>query len=247
MSKRYQIHERQNRIVAELRANPTVRIVKLAKAFDVSTETIRRDLDELSRRGKVNRTYGGAAMPPLAFEPGVNERLGEHVEGRVQVARVAASLVRSGDILMVDGGSTTIHFARYLAAEHSELTILTNSFGVAQVLAPNASLRIIVCPGDFQAREGIVYGAETLSFLERFFADKTFIGASGLTTEGPSEVNSSATWVKRRMLERAQRSILLADRSKFDKRNLETVCTLTELDDLVTDGATGTGTTKIAA
>lgn len=232
---RYRKRERQERILAELRANPTLRVAQLARDFGVSTETIRRDLDELSREGAVDRTYGGAARPSAGFEAAVAERLKEYVAERERIGKRAAADVTPGEVLMVDGGSTTIHFARRLAAELRDLTVVTNSFGVASVLGKNPELRIVMCPGDYDPHEGIVTGPETLDFLARFAADRAVIGAGGLTPEGPSEVLSSAAWVKRRMIERANRRALLLDASKFGLVRHERVCPLDAIHDLYTD------------
>jgi len=226
---------RQERIIALLRANPTVRIVDLARAFDVSTETVRRDLDELGKLGVVNRTYGGAARSSMGHEAAVNERLQEHVGERERIALHASAMVETGDLVMIDGGSTTIHFARQLAARSCHATVLTNSLGVAAALGQDPSSKIVLCPGDYQLNEGIVTGPETIAFLERFFVDKTFIGASGLTEVGPSEVHSSAAWVKRRMLQQAKRRYLLLDGSKFGALRHELVCPLSEINELITD------------
>lgn len=228
---------RRERILAELRANPAVRVAELARAFGVTTETVRRDLDALSDGGLVSRTYGGAALPPMGVEPAVNERFNTLVEERQRIARAAVALVGPQDVLMIDSGSTTWHLARRLAAECQRLTVITNGMAVATALAANPSLRIVVCPGDYAAGEGGVFGPETLAFLRRFHADAAFVGASGLTTGGPTEVHPGAAWVKRVMLERAGRRVLLIDRSKFDKRRQEVVCSLAELDDVVVDAA----------
>ena len=178
-------HGRQERIIALLRANPTVRVAELAREFRVSTETVRRDLDELSRLGAVNRTYGGAARSSMGHEAAVNERLQEHVAERERIALYASDLVETGELVMIDGGSTTIHFARQLAARGRQLTVLTNSLGVAATLGQDPSSKVVLCPGDYHTYEGIVTGSETIAFLERFFVDKAFIGASGLTAAGP--------------------------------------------------------------
>lgn len=226
---------RHERIIAQLRANPTVRIAELAREFGVSTETVRRDLDELGKLGAVNRTYGGAARSSMGHEAAVNERLQDHVEERQRIALSASRIVETGDLVMIDGGSTTIHFARQLAAQSRQVTVLTNSLGVAAALGQDPSSKVVLCPGDYQPYEGIVTGPETIAFLERFFVDKAFIGASGLTAAGPSEVHSSAAWVKRRMLGQAKRSYLLLDSSKFDVLRHELVCPLGEIDEIVTD------------
>ncbi|HEX9771705.1 MAG TPA: DeoR/GlpR family DNA-binding transcription regulator [Kiloniellales bacterium] len=243
-------HTRHERIIALLRANPAVRVADLAREFGVSTETVRRDLDELSRVGAVNRTYGGAARSSMGHEAAVNERLQEHVGERERIAQRASTLVESGDLVMIDGGSTTIHFARQLAAQSCRVTALTNSLGVAAALGRDPSSKVVLCPGDYHPSEGIVTGPETIAFLERFFVDKAFIGASGLTEAGPSEVHSSAAWVKRRMLRQAKRCYLLLDSSKFNVLRHELVCPLGEISELITDrrpsGALRAALTKAA-
>jgi len=226
---------RHERILAELRANPTLRVARLARDFGVSTETIRRDLDELSSEGRVDRTYGGAARPSAAFEAAVSERLKERVAERERIGKRAEADIRAGEMLMIDGGSTTVYFARRLAAECENLVVMTNSLAVATALARNPALRVVLCPGDYDPHEGIVTGPETLEFLSRFAADRAVIGAGGLTHEGPSEVLPGAAWVKRRMLERARRGILLLDATKLGVRRHERVCPLAALDDLYTD------------
>jgi DeoR/GlpR family transcriptional regulator of sugar metabolism len=239
MSRPSNKHFRHQRIIAELAASPTVRISQLAGAFGVSAETVRRDIDELTRRGLVDRTYGGAAARHIGMQPAFGERDRLAVAERARIARTAAALVKPGDVVMIDSGSTTTQFARALAARAVELTVITNSFGVATALVDMASIRVVICPGDFSARERGVYGPETIAFLGRFYADVVFIGASGLVPAGPTDVESKACWVKRTMLARAPRRTLLVDASKFGRRHFELVCPIAELTDLVTDRAPG--------
>ncbi len=229
--------ERRERIIAELRANPAVRVAALARAFGVSTETVRRDLDALSDGGLVSRTYGGAARPAIGVEPSVAERQRELTRERERIARRAFELLVPREVVMIDCGATTWHFARRLAIESLPLTVITNSLGIATTLAANPVLRVVVCPGDYASGEGGTFGPETLAFLRRFRADKAVIGAGGLTAEGATEVDSDAAWVKRVMLERARRRILLVDHSKFAQARYEIICALAELDHLVSDSA----------
>src|ERR1700746_1876011 len=101
-------------MLGELRASPAIRISALAGEFGVSTETIRRDLDELSQQGMLSRTYGGAAARPFGAEPRLTERYREHFEERESVATHAARIIKPGQVLMIDSGSTNVHFARRL-------------------------------------------------------------------------------------------------------------------------------------
>lgn len=226
--------QRQERIIAELKVDAALRVSDVAKRFGVTTETIRRDLDSLAGRGLIARTYGGATSAG-AGEPGFNERYHQKIAERRLVAERAADLVEAGDVLMIDAGSTTTHFARRLAADLGELTVFTTSVGAATALGSNAGIRVMLCPGIYDPREGGVCGAETLSFLQRLNAGKCFIGASGLTADGPSDANIDAAWVKRAMIERSERRILLVDAGKFGVRAVDRICSLDALSDIVTD------------
>lgn len=227
--------QRHDRILAALATDPTVRISALAADFRVSTETVRRDVEELSARGSVRRTYGGASVVAAGQQPALSSRERMAVAERARIGATAAAMVRAGDVIMLDAGSTTGHMARALAARGTACTVLTNSLPAAHMLA--ATARVILCPGEVSAGEQGVYGPEATAFIERFNADAAFIGASGLTAEGPCDVESRAAWVKRAMLTRAGRRLLLADARKFGRAVLERVCPLAELTTLVTDAA----------
>lgn len=227
--------ERHRRIIAEAKASPTIRISLLADEFGVSTETVRRDVDELTSRGMLSRTYGGAVAAGLASEPGIMERAGALIAERERIARAAERLIAEGEVLMIDAGSTTLHLARRLAASGKRLSVLTNCIGVATALGGAETVRVVLCPGDYVRQEGGVFGPETIGFLRRFHASRAVIGASGLTVEGATEVDSAAAWVKRAMLERADRRMLVLDHTKFDQRRLEVVAALDRFEDIVSD------------
>jgi DeoR family glycerol-3-phosphate regulon repressor len=227
--------ERHRAILAALATDPTVRISALAAGFGVSAETVRRDIEDLSRQGAVRRTYGGASVVQVGLQPALAAREGMAVAERRRIGQAAAALIAPGDVLMLDTGSTTTHFARALAARGVAATVLTNSLAAVAELAESAALRVLLCPGEVSAGERGVYGSEAETFLGRFNADLAVIGASGLTEEGPCEAVSRAAWVKRAMIARAPRRMLLADSGKFGRGLLERVCALAELTDLVTE------------
>src|SRR5262245_42629033 len=132
--------ERHARILRDLKINPALRVSHLAKAFGVTTETIRRDLDALSADGRLARTYGGAAAAPGEREPAIHDRQHRQVDERSRIGAAAAALIKPGDVLMIDSGSTTLHFARHLASSASKLTIITNSPAVAAMLGVNETM-----------------------------------------------------------------------------------------------------------
>lgn len=226
---------RHSRIISELSANAAIRTSHLAQVLGVSTETVRRDIEELTARGLVNRTYGGAMGRHVGLQPMVHERDALAVEERRRIAAKAAALVRSGDVIMVDSGSTTTLFAQALARTARPVTVITNSLGVITAIGDQPGVRAIMCPGDFSARERGLYGPETIAFLSKFNVDAAFIGASGVTVDGPTDVETAACWVKRTMMARAGMRVLLADSSKFDSPHLEIVCGWRDLTGFVVD------------
>ncbi len=227
--------ERHERILALLRRDGIVRIATLARAFDVTTETARRDLDELARSGAIKRTYGGGASQSLIDEPGIGIRSQAHAAERAAIARAAAELVEPGDALMVDAGSTTSLFAAALAARNLHVTVLTNCLPVAAALGSGERCRVILCPGEFVLREGGVFGGDTQQFIARYKANKAFIGAGGVEAGGFSDTDSAACAIKRAMMGRADATLVLADSSKFGIAQFETIAPLAAVSTLVSD------------
>lgn len=228
-------NQRHEAILAELRASPALRIVDLAATHDVSTETIRRDLDELSRAGLISRTYGGATGATLPPEPLLDERYHTNQKQRMMLAKGVPSLIRDGDSLMIDAGATTIYVARRLAAERNNLTIVTTGFGVASALAANPTFRIRMCPGEYDPRDGGVGGPDAIGYLAQFNVAHAIIGSSRLDAEGPSDFNQASVWIKRSMIKQAKQTILVLDHRKMGETAFGRICALDEIDHLITD------------
>jgi DeoR/GlpR family transcriptional regulator of sugar metabolism len=233
--KRLSQQERHAQLLVLLRREGTVRIATLAEVFDVTTETARRDLDELARNGALKRTYGGGASRSLTDEPGIGVRSRAHAAERGVIGAAAAGMVESGEALMIDCGSTTSLFAHALAARDLHLTVVTNCLPVARSMGASARCRVILCPGDYVPREGGAFGADALEFIGRFKANKAFIGAGGLTPDGATDADSLGCSIKRAMMERSDRAILLLDSSKYDVVQFERVCALSDIDELVSE------------
>lgn len=211
--------DRQARIVAELRTAPTLRVNELAALLSVSTETVRRDLTELDDRGLINRTYGGATRP-VSFEPALVEREKLMIAERERIAAAAVALVEPNDILMIGGGATTTIFARRLAAERDHLTVITHAFSIAVALASNPFHKVLILPGQYDSREGLIHGPDTIEALQRYRAGKAFLGASGLTAEGPSDAGVGPALIYGAMMKRSSETVVLADHTKFERASL---------------------------
>jgi DeoR/GlpR family transcriptional regulator of sugar metabolism len=226
---------RQDLILAELRINRTIRVSELAEKFGTSTETIRRDLDEMKAAELLNRTHGGATSLPMGHEPSLLER--EHIllGERRRIAEKAVATLRPNDVVMMDSGTTTLEVAKAMSARLFSNTVITNSYPVASVLAVNPMLRVVMPPGEFTAAESMVNGAETNEFVRRFSANVFITGASGLTIDGPADTNLDASRLKRTMMSRAHKTMLVADHSKFDRSALETICPWDKITTVVTD------------
>jgi DeoR/GlpR family transcriptional regulator of sugar metabolism len=235
--KRLSHEQRHAQILAMLARERTVRVATLAQLFAVTTETARRDLDELARVGAVERTYGGAASRSLTGEPAVGERARRFAAQRARIGAAAAALVHAGDTLLIDSGSTTSHFARALAARDVAVTALTNCLMVAQALAASPRCRVILAPGDLVLREGGVYGSDTAQYIGRFRARRAVIGASGVAESGVMDADSASCAVKRAMMACAERTTLLVDSTKFGTPEFERVCALTDIDEVVCEAA----------
>lgn len=211
--------ERRERIIADLRLQPAMRVNELAERLGVSTETIRRDLAALDRRGLISRTYGGA-IRPVGYEPALAEREGLMVAERERIGARAAAEVGRNDILMIGGGATTLHFARRLAARAEALTVITHAFSIAMALSVNAGITVLMLPGQYDSREGLIHGPDTIDALQRFRANKAFLGASGLTPEGPNDAAIGPGLIYGAMMRRSSESFILADHGKFDRPSL---------------------------
>ena len=227
---------RHQRILRELELEPSLRIADLAERLSVSTETIRRDFDELTEQGLINRTYGGAVRRHSS-EPGLNERHQFHVPEREAIARQSVPVLAGARHIMIGSGATTVHVAKRLAITMNDLTVITHSFGVATVLAINPTIRVIMAPGLYHAQEGSMHGAQTIRFLENYRVEWSILGASGLDQDGASDALIEAADVYSVMMERATRTMIVADHTKFNQAFPARYCDWDTVDVLVSNQA----------
>jgi DeoR/GlpR family transcriptional regulator of sugar metabolism len=227
--------DRQEHILSAINAHAAVAVSHLSAELGVSTQTVRRDLDELSSNGVINRTYGGAAVRRVGLEPTLTERSKMATSERSTIAELAVDLFSNGEVIMLAAGVTTYYLARKLAARYDHLQVFTNNMSAGLVLAKRPGIRVVFAPGDFDPKEECVCGAETLAFFEKFRADTVVFGASGLFEGGACEVHSGIAWVDRMMLRQSRRSVLLLDHTRFGRPHMELVCPPSAIDIIVSD------------
>lgn len=235
--KRLKKADRRRQILLELRLKPHVRVSDLAARFGVTTETVRRDIEDLSDAGLLNRAHGGASAAAAGIHRDMDERRLERVAERERLGRFAARLVSDGDTIMIDAGTTTMEFARALAFEERRVTAITNSLQVAMMLgqSPAASVRLV--PGTYMREEAALVGTETCEYLVRYNVDACFLGAAGLSEIGVTEAVEGFDAIKRTMMRQSAARRFLIDSSKFGRTHLSRVARCEEIGTLVTDAA----------
>ncbi|RLQ88546.1 DeoR/GlpR family DNA-binding transcription regulator [Notoacmeibacter ruber] len=234
-SRRLKKQERHQQILLELKLKPHVRVADLAGQFGVTTETVRRDIEDLSREGLLQRAHGGASAPHPGSQHSLDARRLEFIAERERLGQFAATLVSDGDTIMIDAGATVMEFARALAFADRRVLAITNSLQVALILGQSAKARVKLAPGAYLPQEAAVVGTETCDYLKRFHVDACFLGASGLSEAGVTEAIEEFDTVKRTMMGQSRLCRFLIDGSKFGRTHLSRVASFSEIDTLVSD------------
>jgi DeoR/GlpR family transcriptional regulator of sugar metabolism len=224
--------ERRRLILRAVRDEHVAGVVELAQRFDVSEMTVRRDLAHLAGEGKVVRVHGGAVSE--REEPPFAQIAVERRDAKKRIGRVAADLVRDGQTIMIDIGTTTLQLARELHGR--ELTVITSSVAVIEELLPDESIELLVLGGLVRRNYRSLVGVLAEDALRQVSADIAFLGASGIR-EDLAVMDSTMVEVpiKRGMIASADRSVLLVDAAKFSMNGVVRVCGPDALDVVVTD------------
>ncbi|GAB3197295.1 DeoR/GlpR family DNA-binding transcription regulator [Nocardioides hungaricus] len=213
-------------------------VADIAERFDVTTETVRRDLSALERIGLVRRVHGGAvpAGSLAVIESGLGERDLANTAEKERIATVALDqLPPAGGTVLLDAGSTTGRFARLLPRDH-RLTVVTHAVPIAARLAGQPQIDLHLLPGRVRTTTQAAVGADTITALERLRVDVAFLGTNGITVEhGLSTPDHDEAAAKRAMAGAARLVVCLADSSKAGVEAAIRFATLEQLDVLVTD------------
>lgn len=228
--------ERRRQIAALVASARAVSVTDLAARFGVSESTIRRDLRELEEAGLVERTHGGAVLPDLRrYEPSFHQKEGERRQEKEAIARVAARLVKDGDTIILDSGTTTLALARLLRGR-TNLTVVTNSTVIAAELACAPGVEVVVTGGILKGRTLALVGAQVARFLSQVNVDRVFLGINGIHLEaGLTTPTLAEAETKQAMIRAAREVVVLADHTKLGRVTFAHVASLQEVHRLITD------------
>jgi DeoR family fructose operon transcriptional repressor len=230
--------ERRLRILNVLNEseNGMISVAKLSKILGVSSVTIRRDLDWLEEMALVRRMHGGAiALQSIVDEKPFIERREEASQAKQIIGRMAAQLVRDGERIILDAGTTTQQVARNLVGK-KDLTVVTNALPVAEELCQFPQVSTILLGGMLKRKERCTVGPMVVTELSRLSVDKLFLSAAGFTVDkGATDPDLWETEVKQAMIRAAQEVILVADSSKWGVVTLVRITPLRAIHKLVTD------------
>lgn len=229
--------ERQQAIVERARAEGRADVADLAADFDVTTETVRRDLTVLERQGLLRRVHGGAIpVERLGFEPGLADRDAVSTAEKERIAKAALAEVPDEGSILLDAGTTTARLAEVLPHDR-ELTVVTNAVPLVASLAVRPRVTVLLLGGKVRGRTMATVEDWTLRALADTYVDVAFLGTNGMSPErGLTTPDIGEAAVKRAMIRAARRVVVLADHTKAGNDHLARFGDLSDVDVIVSDG-----------
>lgn len=210
-------------------------IAELAAHFDVSEETIRRDIRQLESSGRVQKTHGGVSIPSNQLEAPYRIRLREQSDAKQRIAQHAARMVHEGMTLLLDSGTTCFWLARALAGLR-DLTIITNSVEIAHEVVGRPGQRLFLAGGPVKPDYHAAFGPEAIAFCLRFVPDITVMSMGAIDgVRGFLDFDADEAMFKRSLLDQSRRVVVLADSTKFTKAGFIQVANFADVRTLYTD------------
>lgn len=228
--------ERRRAIIEDLERDGRVLVADMARKFDTSQVTIRKDLEVLHAHGLVHRTHGGAlpAREGALEDPSLREKEKLHRKEKVRIAATAAAQVKEGQVVILDSGTTTTAIAHALRNFHN-ITIITNGLNIAADLT-GAPVEVILTGGTLRKNSFSLVGPIAEETLRGLNADILFLGVDGFDVHyGLSTPNLLEAKVNRIMVEVAKRTVAVCDSSKFGRRSLSMIVPPAALQEVITD------------
>ena len=226
---------RQTEILEIARAEGRVAVEDLAQRFDVTLQTIRRDLTELSDAGQLARIHGGAVPRTGVSNIGYEARRRMNEGAKSAIARVCAAEIPENSSMILNLGTTTEAVARALI-HHRNITVVTNNMNVANILVANPGCEVMVAGGALRRSDGGLVGGLTTQFFAQFKVDFAIIGTSALDRDGDLlDFDLAEVRVSRAIIGQARKTWLVTDQTKLGRSAPARIASLSELDSVFTD------------
>lgn len=230
------IDARRKKILEFLSRDGQVRVADLSEVLSATMVTIRSDLDALARDGYLERTQGGAIQTVKNYyNLDFLRHRQENIDQKKAIACAVSGLVRDGDTLMINSGTTT-YFTAVELKKHKNLNIVTNSIAVAVELSAHPTFRVILLGGDINAQYSFTYGDDAQEQLKRYKADYAILSIDGVSIEtGITTYHAEEATIDRIMMDRARETLVVADSSKFNHESFSFVADIDKIQHWLTD------------
>ena len=228
--------ERRNLILEKIQTERRGVVSELSQLYEVSEETIRRDLDKLEKEGLATKSYGGAVINEnVSIDLPFNIRKNQNVGGKQKMAEIVAEMVQDGDHIFLDASTTAVFIAKALK-DKERLTVITNSMEILIELSDVSGWNIISTGGVMKEGYLAFLGSRTEEVIRSYYVDKVFFSCKALDQEwGIMESQESFGTTKKAMIASGRKKILVVDSTKFDQTAFSVAGKLRDLDVVVTD------------
>ena len=232
--------QRQRQILELLQLDPELDVDEACTMLGASAATIRREFAQLAAEGRVEKTWGGIRLKASGAEPAgpaaFQQRLAENAAEKRAIAEAASQLLEDGDVVMIDGGTTTYQLCEFIALKR--IRIITNSLVIAQAVdrlkGRQRGAEIYLTGGILQPESSVLSGPPAEAFLKRYHARWAFLSAAGVDAKEATNHNEAVLASERLMIEQSERVALLVDHAKLGHRAMCSLCSLAKVDHLFT-------------
>ncbi len=226
---------RIDKIESYLQQKKTATTVDLCERFNVSLNTIRRDINLLCKQGVIKKVYGGVVLTGDSQVIPYSARSASEIDEKIIIAELASKFLQAGDTIYLDSGSTTAYLLDYIRPEMN-ITIISNSLNVYIKAQNIPQLNMISLGGIYNRKTNSFVGNSAITVLREYRVNKAFMGLSGFTSEGGAANNSyHEAEIKRMVIKQSNKVILMADSTKFDKTASICFCATNEINTFITD------------
>ena len=226
------LDQRREEILQIIEEKGFVSLQELVGKLGASESTVRRDLEYLDGIGQIRRTRGGAAYTGESLMP-FEERKGREATEKAKIGKAVAGLIEPGETILLDGGTTTLEVAKALVGKR--LQVVTNSLPIANLLAQQSSIELILIGGYLYPRTGVALGPMAEATLADLNVPRAIMSAGGITEKGLFNSNSLLVECERRMIKAAEEVWVVADSSKFGRSALTFLCELSNVTRMIVD------------